>query len=545
MLAALTDQQQQWVNNAFASMSIEEKIGHLMCPSWDGQEAQEWLDILKEVPLGCMFFADWRADLIREGVDVLQEASRIPMLIAADMEPGLAVGTKFPEAMACTASGHADLMAQRGRATAREARELGVSWSFAPNIDIPFNHRNLETLTRAWSDDPDTIIKMVQPLIGGMQKDGLLAATGKHFPGTGLDDRDQHMCTVLNSLPMDEWRASYGKVWKAVIDVGVMAVMPGHIALPAYEGLDDNPTAAMPATLNPKLMIDLLRKELGFEGVIVSDAGVMVGFASRVAKDEMATKYVESGGDVFLFPNVKEDFGYLMQAHKDGRLPLERIDASVKRILAMKARLNVPEFAKCEPVTEAEKTEFTEISRTFATDAVTILRDGPGLPTNLKPGAKVLTVLLAPDGGRESHRTKEMKYVDEELRKRGFEVTSLKMPGHDVLLKAVEEYDHVFLNIQVCMHQMMGNSRIIDSSAMNFWCGWWYDHDNVTFTSFGSPYHLYEFPHFPNMVLTYSACEHAQRAAVKVWLGEMEAKGKCPVKMPKQAGPTNAERSDQ
>ncbi|MGF1655887.1 MAG: glycoside hydrolase family 3 protein, partial [Verrucomicrobiales bacterium] len=294
--------EENWVETTLLSMSLAEKIGHLMCPTLGDKSEEDIAALLEKVPLGSAFFSDWDSESAARGIEILQKHSRIPLLIAADMESGPNFGTVFPNAMGCSAAQAENLMFERGRITAREARSVGFHWSFAPCVDINYNFKNVETGLRSWGDRPDQIIRMVPALIRGMQDEGRLAATAKHFPGTGMDDRDQHLCTAVNPLPIDKWLETYGRVWKACFDVDVMSVMPGHISLPAWEGLDDRPADAMPATLNKALQHDLLREELGFDGVVVSDAGVMIGCASRIRKEDMMLQNILTGGDVFLFP---------------------------------------------------------------------------------------------------------------------------------------------------------------------------------------------------------------------------------------------------
>ena len=148
--------------------------------------------------------------------------------------------------------------------------------------------------------------------------------------------------------------ATYGRVWKAAIDAGVLSIMVGHISLPAYEGLENDPARAMPATLNPRLQIDLLRNELGFEGVIVSDAAPMIGITSRVPGAEEALQNILAGSDVFLFANPRQDFASLKQAFESGRLTPQRVDQSVRRVLEMKARLGLNQNVESVPLTAAE-----------------------------------------------------------------------------------------------------------------------------------------------------------------------------------------------
>lgn len=530
--ANLNSQQMEWVENTLESLTIEEMIGQLLCPEWVSETPEKWEAILKKIPVGGMFFPDTSEP---EYIESIANKFKVPPFICADIERGFTHGTCFAPAMGCTASGHTNVMKKRGDITAREVRANGVNWAFSPNVDIPFNHRNLETLTRAWSDEPDKIIEMVLPLIEGMQHQGLLAATAKHFPGTGLDDRDQHFCTVINSFSKAKWDKTFGKVWRAVIDAGVMSIMPGHISFPAYEGLEDQPASAMPATLNPRILQDLLRKELGFEGVIVSDAGVMIGFSSRVAKSKMALKYIQAGGDVYLFPNTVNDFESLLIACNNGEISIDRIKDSVRRILIMKAKLNLNEMFKSSAITQIESKEFQSIAKYMTEDSITVQRNDGAIPAkSLTAESKVLTVTIAPTTGRG--KTCLFEAIDEELKQRGMNVTNVNNPGHEFLLDVVDSYDMIFINIEMKMHQTIGCSRIIDSFGMNFWKAFWYGKRNVIFTSFGSPYHLYEFPHLPNMVLTYDPLPMAQRAVVKVWLGESPAQGNCPITMPLEAG---------
>ncbi|MCC5843452.1 MAG: hypothetical protein JJU05_04295 [Verrucomicrobia bacterium] len=527
-----------WVETTLASMSLSEKIGHLMCPSLGNRSEAELAAILEKIPLGSAFFSDWDSEAAGRGIDILQKHSRIPVLIAADMEAGAGFGTVFPNAMGCSAAGAEEAMYERGRITAREARSAGFHWSFAPCVDINYNFRNVETGLRSWGDTPEQVMRMVLPLIRGMQEGGLLAATAKHFPGTGVDDRDQHLCTAVNPLKVGDWMDTYGKVWSACFEAGVMSVMPGHISLPDWEGLGHAPAEAMPATLNAALQKDLLRDKLGFDGVIVSDAGVMIGCSSRIPAEHMMLRNLQTGGDVFLFPDLERDFDRMLRAVEEGELTESRIDESVRRVLHMKHRLGLHRSVRCDPPDEAAKAGAAERVRNISENSVTLLRNDGTLPIQLPKNARVLTVTIKNNTDvREPHRCPPLDIVDEELRARGHEVDHWDTPEHSALKQAVEAYDWIFINLHNPMHSMIGNMRLIHRMAMCFWEAFWVGHPKVTWTSFANPYHLYEFPHWPNMVLTWGHSPWSQRAVVKVWLGEMEAKGRCPVAMPPEAGP--------
>ncbi len=342
-LKKLNHSQQAWVEKNLASMSIQEKIGHLLCPEDQGYSVDEWRKIQRETHIGSAFFGFRPTERPAACVRALQAEARIPLLIASDLENGagcMVEGlTEFPRAMAAGAAGETALVEEMGRITGREGRSAGIHWTFSPVVDLNFNFQNPVTNVRSLGDEATAVSRLAVSWIQGMQHNGRLAATAKHFPGDGMDDRDQHICTTVNSATITKWWRTYGRVWKAVIEAGVMSIMVGHIAFPDYEGYRNHPSAALPATLSPRIQVDLLRGELGFQGVIVSDAVPMIGIASRVRREEKALQNILAGSDVVLFAEPVKDFGYLMQAYENGRLSLQRIEELVRRILEMKARL--------------------------------------------------------------------------------------------------------------------------------------------------------------------------------------------------------------
>jgi beta-N-acetylhexosaminidase len=295
----------------------------------------------------------------------------------------------------------------------------------------------------------------------------------------------------------------------------------------------------MPASLSSELQVDLLRGELGFEGVIVSDAAPMVGIASRVDAEEEALQNILTGSDVFLFADPIEDFQRLLYAHREGRLTEDMIDEKVRRILALKARLGLEPDTTDEDtgvrgedtgVIRANTESASAVAARVAEASVTIHKGDDVIPAVLEPAARVATVTVT---NPERKPAPDLSVVDSELRSRGFEVEHWENPSHREIMERIEHVDHLFLNIAVSSHTWMGTSRLIGAAAMTFWRGWWVSHPGkVTVTSFGSPYHLYEIPSLPNMVLCYGDAPACQRAAVRVWLGEIAAGGSCPVTLP-------------
>jgi beta-N-acetylhexosaminidase len=518
-------------------MTLPQGVGQLLCVSSPRSTTDDWLDLLKKAPIGALTVRGSATDETRERMQILQAQSAVPLLAAGDMEHGANVlrdSTEFPWPMAAGAANDVELMTILGQATAAEARYAGMHWTFSPVIDLNYNFNNPITNVRAMSDEPERVSRLATAMIKGLQAGGVLAATAKHFPGDGMDDRDQHLVTTINNLPFAQWQETYGRVWRAAIEAGVMCVMPGHISLPDYQGFADRPADAPPATLSSQLLIDLLRNELGFAGLIISDASGMIGLTSRVPSAERAVECIKAGCDVYLFPETVQDYGYLLQAVKDGRLPEARVWDAARRVLELKARLNIHRDPFGPKPSEADTHKYQQAAQTLADKSITVLRSDGRLPLSLQPGSRILTVTVGAISQFSRFRPQpELEAFDEELRQCGFQVAHLLNPGDDELLAKAAEADVVFLNLLMLPYMVMGSiQNLVGHLGYWRWRSLFIDHPQVYYTSFGNPYILHEMPHLPNLLAAYGDSEVSQRAAVKVWLGEIEAQGDCPVKLP-------------
>jgi beta-N-acetylhexosaminidase len=534
MIQSLTDQQTRWVNKTLDSLSLEQCIAQMLNVSRPQDPKEYWLNLIKEMSIGCMSARTPSAEAYLSLLTELQAHSAIPLLVLANMEHGAAewqgYGTDFPHLMAAGAANEEALMAMMGQAIAIEARHIGVNWVLNPVVDLNYNFDNPVTNIRSMGDRPDRVCRLAPVLIRSLQQHGV-AATAKHFPGDGMDNRDQHLVSTVNSLPFDQWMETYGRVWKAAIDAGVMAIMPGHISLPDYQGYSDRPEAAPPATLSRKLLIDLLRHELGFEGLIVSDSTSMVGLTSRAAPEERAVASIEAGIDVYLNANPDVDFNCLVQAVTDGRLSEARIRQSARRVLEMKARLNLFEDPFGPAPTDEQQTDFQRAAQDMADKSITVLRNGGQLPVRLEPGAKVLTVTIAQVNPMRQRA--DLDTFDKELRQRGFTVDHLLNPSSSELGELAKSHDAIFVNVCITPFTTMGTIRVIEGGFGRWgWRSLFTEHPCVLYTAFGSPYVAYELPHIPNLIAAFGDGVVSQQAAVKVWLGEMEARGTLPVRMP-------------
>lgn len=543
-LASLSDKQNQWVKSTLDAMSIEACAGQLLCPMMGQSNTESWLGLLNEVPLGTIFIRSMPQDELRDMLAVLQEHTDIPLLVAADLERGANAiadkATSFSWAMAAGAADDENLMVIRGQATAIEGRYAGLNWNFAPVVDLNLNFNNPITNIRALSDDPESVIRLAVPLIQAMQENGMIA-TAKHFPGDGVDDRDQHLATTFNTLPMEQWWALYGKVWKAVIEAGVRCIMPGHIALPDYQGYQKDPQAAAPATLDSKILQKLLREELGFDGLIVSDASPMNGLATRLPLERRAVESIKAGIDVYLFPNTVEDYQHIVEAVHTGDLSEERLRDATRRVLQAKAWLNLDEsFFGSEPTTE-QREAFSIASIQEAEKGITVVKQGESFPVSLSSAARVLTVTIGHIN--QAFGDVDLDAFDEALRNRHYQVTHLVNPDNETLRTAAKEHNAVFINNITVPFATPGTVRTVIGHFNSWaWRSLFMEHPRVYYTAFGNPYLLYEMPHIPNLVATFGTSTKQQSAAVRVWLGEIAAQGHMPVKMPTvqiQAYPIN------
>lgn len=538
MLIPLTPEQQSWVDSTLNAMTIPQCVGQLLSASGRRFSTEDWLDLMKKVPFGSLAVRHTSSAELREQMQILQDKSPVPILVNADLEHGavaLTDATEFPWMMAAGAANDVELMTLMGEATAAEARYAGLHWTFSPVVDLNYNFNNPITNIRALSDQPDRVIRLATAFIKGLQAKAQVAATGKHFPGDGLDDRDQHLNTTVNNLPFEQWQQTYGKVWRAVIDAGVMCIMPGHISLPDYQGYQDNPEDAPPATLSSELLIDLLRNELGFDGVLISDASAMIGLSSRVPSDQRVVETIKSGMDVYLFPEAIDDYERLLNAVKTGDLSEERVVDATRRVLELKARLNLHIDPFGPKPAEADTQKYQQAAVAMADKSITVIRGDGRPPLNLQSGGRVVTVTISKTSYFNTFRPQpELPVFDEELRQRGFQVEHLLNPTDEVLREKATSADAVFMNLLVIPYLELGTIRNLVGHLGHWnWRSLFMDFPNVVYTTFGNPYILHEMPHIPNLVAAYGDSAVSQRAAVKVWLGEIEAQGECPVRLPK------------
>ena len=280
----LRDDDIQWVNETLSSMTLEEKAGQVFCPMGFSADPGLLHHLIRDIGVGGMMYRPGSMAEIQNTHRTIQSMAKIPLLLAANTENGgngLAFeGTSFGQPMAAAATGKPESAYHMGYTACAEGAALGLNWSFAPIVDINYEFHNPITNVRTFGSDVDRVIACGSAYLRGAKENGVVVSI-KHFPGDGVDERDQHILTSVNSLSRTDWDESFGRVYSTLIKQGAETVMVGHIALPAYASAEEK---YLPASLSRSIMTGLLREKLGFNGLIVSDATPMCGFCSAMER---------------------------------------------------------------------------------------------------------------------------------------------------------------------------------------------------------------------------------------------------------------------
>ncbi len=334
---------ESWAEYHLENMTLKEKIGQIMVPAFaprfyneKNYQFKRLLKLVKEYKVGGVMF--WRGNpySVVRTIDRLQAAAALPLLVMADMEWGLPQrvdeSTRFLQNMATGATGNEEYAYEIGRITAKEAKAIGIHIGFAPVIDINTNPDNIIINTRSFGEDPALVSRMGTAFIRGLQAGGIYA-TAKHFPGHGDTDIDPHMFLPSITAPMDRIRSFELPPFEAAVDAGVKCVMVAHITFSQVKQM-----GGRPATLDPYFIEEILRKEMGFDGLVITDAMDMSGITNNYWSGEAAVMAINSGADIVLLsPNFETTFEFVLNAAREGRIEMGRIDAAVGRILRAKA----------------------------------------------------------------------------------------------------------------------------------------------------------------------------------------------------------------
>lgn len=541
---------ERWVARTLKSMTLDEKLGQLLAIWYYGgfisagsPEYQELIRDAEEKRVGSFVVQTHGSPLGVERsqayptamlANTLQSHAKIPLLIAADFERGTAMrldeGTSFPHAMAVAATGRPEDAYTMGKITALEARAVGVPWVFAPDSDVNSNPDNPIINTRSFGEDPARVSQFVAAFVRGVEENGALA-TAKHFPGHGDTSTDSHL--DLPTVKSD--RAHLDRVelppFRAAIAAGVSAIMTGHLAVTA---LDPDPD--MPATMSFPITTELLRREMGFQGLVVTDALDMGGVTVRYPPGEVAVRSILAGADVLLVPPVPDAaLEALREAAASGRLPMSRIDEAVTRILRAKARLGLNESKLVDIGALAKnfnRPEFDRAALDIADRGITLLRDDAHiLPLDATRPTRALLVAIS--GDPDAYPAQDL---ENEIRWRVDSLQAVRMDtrfvrAETVTLPAPDTYDVAIAAVFVRVADRKGSIGLPDNEAAVveklLSAG-----KPVIVACFGSPYLVERFPSAKTWIAAFSTVDVAQHAMGRAIFGQIPIGGRIPVSVP-------------
>lgn len=547
----LDDKGIKWVEETLASLTEDEKIAQLFCLITYSPDEELLKHLARDVkPGGFMCRAMDKESLVKT-ISILQENSPLPLLIAANLERGgdgvVLEGSSLGSPMQAAASGSVETARRLGEVCAVEGGACGVNWAFAPIVDIDYNFRNPITNVRTFGSDPDKVSAMGSEFIKAVQKEGM-AAAAKHFPGDGVDERDQHLVTTINDLSWEDWDQSYGKVYRACIDAGVMSVMAGHIMLPHWSRKMNpavNDDELLPAALAPEIIQGLLREELGFNGLVITDASAMAGMNIPMPRAQAVPAAIAAGCDMFLFTrNMDEDFAYMAAGVREGIITRERLDEAVTRILAAKAALElhkkqksgdlIPRMEIVNNTLGSEK--YQRWAEECADESITLVKNLENiLPISPARHERVLLYDIQNTGSFfQEAKTPPFEVFTKLLEAEGFRVDRFDPSrGREGLMRASKEViDRYDLIIYLASLDTKSNQTVVRIEwAMPLGANVpVYIHSIPTvFISLENPYHLLDVPRVKTYINTYGASNVTLKKLVDKLLGRSDFKGVSPV----------------
>lgn len=544
----LSDEDAAWVNETLCAMTEEEKIAQLFCLITYTDDENYLKYLAGGLKVGGVMTRTMSLDELCNTVTRLQSNAKIPMLIAANLEAGLnqacTTGTRVGCEMGIAATNDVHYASELARIIGEEASVLGINWAFAPIIDIDYNYHNPITNTRTFGSDPARVAAFGKAYVEEVQKHGI-AASIKHFPGDGVDERDQHLLASVNTLSCEEWSKTYGAAYKASIQAGAKTVMVGHIMQPAWsKRLDPSlkDEDIRPGLIAPELLNGLLRGELGFNGLIVTDSSTMAGMGTVMPRERAVPLTIASGCDMFLFTkNLEEDFGFMRRGVEEGVITRERLDEAVTRILALKASLglhkkdNLPDRERALKVVGCP--EHAATAREVAEKSITLVKEEKGvLPVSPEKYRRVL--VYKKEGQASAVGTGITsgacgRFIDM-LREAGFEVTEfvpgggwegMAAPVSDI----TEKYDLILYLVSLATKSNQTVVRIEWAEPMGADVPVYMHSVPTIAVSLENPYHLLDMPRVKTYINTYGGTEPVLRALLEKLLGRSAFTGVSPV----------------
>ena len=556
----LNDEQIRWVEDTIASMTLEEKLGQLfvLLKAVPGVDEDAIAASLAKSHQGGLRWQGGNKEAVWTQNTTYQKHSRIPLLIAANCDDGgigaVAEGTFVATAAQCGAGDGVENAYHLGYVAGREASAIGVNWMFNPVADIYMNWRNTIVNTRSFGETADKVIENARAYIrGNKDANPNMACACKHFPGDGVEELDQHLALGVNNLSVEDWNNSFRRVYQTMIDEGLESIMVGHIALPEMTrhlrpGIQDKDIK--PATLSPELLTDLLRGEMGFNGLLITDASHMVGMSATSRRCDAVPGAIAAGCDMFLFAgDVDEDLGYMRAGYEKGVITEERLSDALHRILGLKAHLHLYEESVRIPDKSGLDVIGCEEHKAYAEQAadtcVTLVKDTRGiLPVNPAEKKRAYLVYVQSTPTTKGYKGDPVRdIVVEELERAGFEV-DLSPNFHDLEVsngvspmnmvrmmdigsheKFKQTHDIAFVVVNVKGYAQENHVRLRWSCNHSCEMPWYNEEVPTVGISLNYTNHLIDVPQLHTFINAYGPTRTHIRAAIEKIVGKSEFKG--------------------
>ncbi len=539
-----------WAETTLKKMTLEEKLGQLVVINFWGRltstESSEYKELLRLVRKkhvgGIMLQARRTPTGIERSqayptaalANELQRAAKIPLLVAADFENGTAMrlsdGTAFPSMMAVAAAGRSSDAYAVGKVTAIEAQAVGVNWIFAPVADVNLNPDNPIINIRSFGEDPRRVAEFVAEYVRGVQENGALAGA-KHFPGHGDINVDSHLAVPIVPHDLDDLNRIDLRPFRAAIGAGVATVMSGHVAVPALE-----PDANVPATLSRRVQTDMLRKDLRFAGIAVTDALDMGGVTTIASSAEIAVRAIAAGIDVLLIPpNPDAAIMGLRRAVDSGELPLARVNEAVRRVLRGKRRLGLDKRRRIDLgklSTAIGRPEYKAAAQEIADRGITLLRDDQKLlPLDARQPLRILLVVVSGDPDAYPGALIEKELYDRVSELQVVRTDTKYLPATAVQLPAADRYDLVIVAVYVRVADRKGSVDLPEEQTglINKVIGM--GKPSIV-ACFGSPYIASRFANAKTWIAGFGTQDVVQRAMIRALFGQIDIRGEMPVHIP-------------
>lgn len=540
----LSQKQIAQIQEVIAQMSLSAKIGQLFFVI--GPDEATIDDFIPKYQPGGIMYRPNQTQILETEINTAQKLTNIPLFIAANLESGgnglIKEGTWVGNPLQIAATDNKKYAYELGKIAGAEARQVGGNMAFAPIVDLDLNFRNPIMNTRTFGSNLNRVLAMSEAEISGFKSQEIIPVI-KHFPGDGVDERDQHLLSSINSLSTEEWEQNYGKIYRTLIEQGIPAIMIAHIMQPAWER-KLNPQISdrdlRPASSSSLLINGLLRKVLNFQGLAITDATPMLGYNTAAKRCDLLPATINSGIDMILFnKNIDEDYQYLSSAVEQGIIKMSRIDEAVTRILGTKMAQGL--WPEVKPVSQKFNVDFTKhqaVSAEIAKKSITLVKDRDHLlPITPQKYPRLRLVVLGDhnDGGFKEGGLVTDSFV-KELKKQGFQVAVFDhqhLDMHEVFFEGVADLKAKFdlalyvANVETASNQTTTRLDWVHLMAAD--APWFLRDLPTVFVSMANPYHLFDVPDISTFINAYTGNSASISAVIRKLMGQEPFEGINPV----------------